>query len=373
MSKEEIRKLLGGYATNTLTESERSALFEAALDDQELFNALQQEQALKSLLADPATRAEVRQALDRPPVRNPRAAWRLRWWAWGGAVGAVAAAAVLLIVFRPTPATLGERPVQIASAEKPADAIAPPEGKSVPSESKTVTNRSLDAELKRQPRARVVSPSIETRGELAQNATPAPAPAPPPVIPPPVQFDAVQPLPQQGPGPTAQAQGGQVPSQGVVGGVAGSQAPPRSPLAAARISALSTGAKVNTATALHYSWLKRDANTNSFASESEADLEPGDLVRIQVSTTVAGRVILSRRNDSGEWQNVAEVTASANSTYAIPDAPIPVSGEAQRFRLTLDPVVPLAKDSESRTKTLAQTASPAPVSIEITLGGKRPN
>ena len=51
MTNEEIQKLLGGYATNTLTEAERKVLFEAALDNQELFNAMQQEEALKDLLS----------------------------------------------------------------------------------------------------------------------------------------------------------------------------------------------------------------------------------------------------------------------------------------------------------------------------------
>ncbi len=40
MTQDEIRKLLGGYATNALTADERRMLFEAALEDQELFNAL---------------------------------------------------------------------------------------------------------------------------------------------------------------------------------------------------------------------------------------------------------------------------------------------------------------------------------------------
>src|SRR5271154_3105316 len=97
MSKEQIRTLLGGYATNTLTETERSALFEAALDDQELFDALQQEQTLENVLADPVARAEVRQALDRAtPARS-------HWWIWGGAIGTVAATAVLVAVFWPRP------------------------------------------------------------------------------------------------------------------------------------------------------------------------------------------------------------------------------------------------------------------------------
>ena len=79
MSHEEIRKLLGGYATNTLTETERRALMEAAVDDQELFNALQDEEALRELLADPASREQVYQALR----QRPAARWR-GGWVWGG-------------------------------------------------------------------------------------------------------------------------------------------------------------------------------------------------------------------------------------------------------------------------------------------------
>src|ERR1017187_9537418 len=50
MSREEIQKLLGGYATDTLSEAERRALFEAAIEDQELFDALAKEQALRDVL-----------------------------------------------------------------------------------------------------------------------------------------------------------------------------------------------------------------------------------------------------------------------------------------------------------------------------------
>ena len=50
MRPEDIRKLLGGYATGTLTAEERQALFEAALDDQALFDALAKEQPLRDLL-----------------------------------------------------------------------------------------------------------------------------------------------------------------------------------------------------------------------------------------------------------------------------------------------------------------------------------
>jgi hypothetical protein len=64
----EIRRLLGGYATGTLTEEERNLLFSAALEDQELFNALADEEALRELLAEPATRQVLLEELQRQPV-----------------------------------------------------------------------------------------------------------------------------------------------------------------------------------------------------------------------------------------------------------------------------------------------------------------
>ncbi len=67
MHREEIEKLLGGYATGTLTESERKSLFEAALADQALFNALANEQALKDLLDDRRARRRLLQALEERP------------------------------------------------------------------------------------------------------------------------------------------------------------------------------------------------------------------------------------------------------------------------------------------------------------------
>jgi hypothetical protein len=75
--KDDIRKLLGGYATGTLTEDERKQLFEAAIHDQQLFEALADEEALKELLEDSAARAELLRATE-TPVFSPLAV--LREW-----------------------------------------------------------------------------------------------------------------------------------------------------------------------------------------------------------------------------------------------------------------------------------------------------
>ncbi len=110
---EEIRKLLGGYATDTLTESERAALFEAALEDQELFDALQNEDALRELLADPVSREQIRLAL-RPADVGRSPAWWRRGWLVSAASVAVAASIAIAVVRWQRPVVSPALAVQIA-------------------------------------------------------------------------------------------------------------------------------------------------------------------------------------------------------------------------------------------------------------------
>jgi hypothetical protein len=70
MTDEDIRKLLGGYATNTLSEEEQKALYEAALQDDKLFAALADEHALREMLDDPQARATLLRAVA-PPAARP--------------------------------------------------------------------------------------------------------------------------------------------------------------------------------------------------------------------------------------------------------------------------------------------------------------
>ena len=95
MTQDEIRRLLGGYATNSLSEGERTALFEAALDDQELFDALQNENALREALADPVTRAQVQAALQ--PAEPRRSFPWARAWLIGGLATAAAITIAIMI------------------------------------------------------------------------------------------------------------------------------------------------------------------------------------------------------------------------------------------------------------------------------------
>ncbi|MGH7166515.1 MAG: DUF4384 domain-containing protein [Nitrospiraceae bacterium] len=103
MDKKDLEQLLGGYATNTLTEEERKALFEAALRDQTLFDALANEQALKELLDGPRNRQRVLEALERADA-TAEWGWVARVATWfrrpaNLALAGSFATAVLVVVF----------------------------------------------------------------------------------------------------------------------------------------------------------------------------------------------------------------------------------------------------------------------------------
>jgi hypothetical protein len=113
MPQRDIEKLLGGYATDTLTEEERKELFAAALRDQTLFNALADEHALKEVLDDPRARRLLIDALKKKTTQRYWLENFLAWlrrpssWALAGSV-AVALLAITFVIRMaglPTPET----------------------------------------------------------------------------------------------------------------------------------------------------------------------------------------------------------------------------------------------------------------------------
>ncbi|HJV90659.1 MAG TPA: hypothetical protein VJ623_10170 [Holophagaceae bacterium] len=126
MTPHEAEQLLGGYATGTLTEAERSALFAAALAHQEVFDALMDEEALRELLADPATRAQLLAALAEPAKVVPF--WRRHPGALGLAASLLIAVTAGLAYLRTPPPPTPPLPVPSTPAPlppPPANAPAP--------------------------------------------------------------------------------------------------------------------------------------------------------------------------------------------------------------------------------------------------------
>jgi len=120
MTKDEARRLLGGYATGSLTEAERTALFQAAVEDQDLFDELAGEQVLKEVLDEPGARQRLIAVLERPK--------RQRAWLWVTAASTVAIAVVIgVVVSQRTPPPPPQQIAQVMKSPEPVNTpTAPP-------------------------------------------------------------------------------------------------------------------------------------------------------------------------------------------------------------------------------------------------------
>jgi hypothetical protein len=405
MTNEEVRRLLGGYATNSLNEVERKALFDAALEDQELFDALEDEQALKDLLDDQITRGQVRAALQGNVEMGPRA-WRGRWWTWSLAGVAAAALTIALIVKVNTPA-VSRQQVEMAMANKPASAMqAAPAPASTPARPPSPSE--MMARLARREREKKVEGRRSAKEELTHTAgdrkdMAADAQA---LLPPPpavaerqaagqseqsaLQLQKSQqalpqlaqaPLPAPAASNTIRDQGAAAQPRsaavttgalgGAIGGFAGAPAP------------------LKAGVGLSYSVLKRDQSGEFSKVDSNAAVRRGDAVRLMVSPSTSGYLNLYERDSSGAWQPVRlapskedGVRVNANTQYVVPEQPIDVKEQEQlRLVLSPEPVTAAAiSKPEARAKTSAKRAIEIqpqrprhdfPITVDITLTGKR--
>ena len=125
MTPEDARKLIGGYATGNLADEQRKALFAAALSEQELFDELVKEQALKELLDDPQSRQRLLDELRPSAERFPGG---IGVWRWAAAGSLALATVMIAVVMMRVPKTQQSAPVLTAtrqSAPAPSPMAAP--------------------------------------------------------------------------------------------------------------------------------------------------------------------------------------------------------------------------------------------------------
>jgi hypothetical protein len=349
MTPEQIRTLLGGYATNTLTESERKMLFEAALEDQELFNALHDEDALRALLADPASREAIRRALEEPARAKQSVFWPRRW-AFSTAAAAVAAGGLVTLAVwlkRLEPSLV---PVQVASQQ----AASKSEATSKEATSKQETPQSGIVGERRQEIKKKSLDAIRSAPPAPTSPPPtSPPPTPAPVIPAPVQVDAAREA---------------VPAQASFRAAV----TVASPLPAAVLKEFSAGYPANAP--LYSGPLVR---YSLFRTSPAAD-RAIDTARIDVFTGVAGYLALYQLDASGGSKRLypagtPAVFVAANSTSQIPSVPIPTSAAQEKLRLV---IVPAAEPTPTVVGALADTSqnamqkaaiAPTPLVVDIAL------
>lgn len=183
MKHAEAEKLLGGYATGTLTETERRTLFEAALEHQDLFDALADEEALRELLADPAARAHLLSAL--APGAPPKVVPFYRHPGLIGAAASLIVAATAGLAYLRSPGT----PLPAARQETAKSA---PAGAGKAGEAPVPAQPLAQAQAQLQPQQKPqLKPQAAPAGKVASAANPSePAPPLPVAAPPPAPLPA---------------------------------------------------------------------------------------------------------------------------------------------------------------------------------------
>ena len=337
MNREDIGKLLGGYATGTLTAEEREALMAAALDDQTLFDALADEQALRDLLADPAARAHLLAALgeSRPGLAARLAAW-WRKPAVMALAASVMAGAVALTVMRMSRPPVPDRPVQVALVRQPPlpEAAAPPAAAAPPPASVAAIAPAPEKPLaaKRKERhAAEPEPVPRQFRDMRPPPPPPPAMAPPP--PPAASAEGTAKLEARADKlaapPPAGVGGGVIGGVfgGVIGGVPGVSPPPPPALQAAAGAARSNGPRMLARTALVAArgpavgyTLLRQSETGAYEPlAAGSEVHTGDVVALRVEPREAGWLyVLAFRE--GVWQVIFSGKAEPGRTYAAPSA-----------------------------------------------------
>ena len=159
MTRQEAQNLLAGYATGSLSGAERRALFEAALQDQDLFEELAGEHMLKEILDQPGARERLIAALEPSPSRS---VWWMRRWPWAAAA-TILAIAIGVIVMSHT-RQLQQESQQIAQVLKTPETLVPQAATPVPA---PAPRRKLEAPTQPPP----AKPPAEVRSEpLADRA-----------------------------------------------------------------------------------------------------------------------------------------------------------------------------------------------------------
>ncbi len=346
MNREEIQKILGGYATGTLTPEERQALFAAALDDQDLFDALGREQSLRDLLRDPGAKAELLAALGTPKGGG--------FWAWlhsplvaGLAMACVAAVAVVSVWQGTQVKPLAPAPMIVAELKSPEKMKAP---ETKPLDAAPALRQDAPMRPKRESMVRRDATDAVTaatgKKEIAPTINAPAPPAPPPPAPPrgaalgtvteTVSVEptsqavsvSAQPLAKEKLTPEAralfygnglaQAKNALVPP--LIGGSAGAQSAGASMRAA-------TGKKDSAVSNLgvRVSILRGDVE-----SAVTTLLDPGESVRLKLTPNEDGFFYVAAR-EGDVWKMLASGPAQRLKPFETPPLPFTGSGQKQLY------------------------------------------
>lgn len=291
--------LLSGYAAGVLSSEEHAALMEAALRDQEVFDALADGEALRRLLADDGAKSRLLAVLE-----SPRATpWYRRPWTWAAAA-VPALAGLFLLVFLP-PRNPEPRLVAEARPNEAAQILEAPAAPPVPAAKTIKADAPAPAGLKRTSAsappvppphassespvpglAGAAAPTQEQSRELKEMvfATPITAPSPAPTLPP----SAVQETKKLADAPTAALQGSSFRQEGGLAPDVKQKADAL--LAAARQKNEAPASRDEQSEILKVEFLTRRSTDAAWTPVREDRVAVGDPLRLRITTTAAGEL-----------------------------------------------------------------------------------
>jgi hypothetical protein len=280
MNREDAEKLLGGYAAGNLTPPERDALFAAALEDQQLFDALVCEEPLRELLQDAAARRQLLANLEQAP--EP-------WYYRPLSPAAIAASAAALIAFA---LVVSWRPLPLRKPVTPVE-----------------------------PQIVTVRPEVKPFSALPDSLRPQPVPSPvprelppPPLLPsaaanPPLPLLAQTPAPPGPPAPNPRPVLGQsfIPSSSTV-------QPPLPNLSVTR-----TAAEIPLL-GLPHAILRKLPGGGLAEVNPQQVLDRDDEVVIRLQVSQVGYLYLMEKDAQNQWQPFATQRVLRPGSYTLPSA-----------------------------------------------------
>lgn len=333
MKPEDMVKLLGGYATGTLTGQEREALFHAALSNQELFNALADEQALKELLDDPDLRQQLLSRLQpaRPPFARRYALWLGRPAAWAVAGGAAVALVIAFIALRLSGPVLTPEPPLEAMRDTSA---APEAAYSVrtPASPKAAIRQETQAkqpepESKEQPSGVARTPEkpalmARSRRSVEREELPAPPPLQEPAVEQSAGGGAAGRFPAPAPPPPPAQMSQALPMAAQIRDVAGARelyyASQGRERAASNIKAKVASAVPRQTLGVRYSLLRSTGEGSYAEVDPRTILRTGEEIRLAVEPNEDGYLYVMLENTAGAWELLFNHRVERMTRYLIP-------------------------------------------------------
>ena len=389
MTPRDMEKLLGGYATNTLTAEERTALFDAALGNQALFDALADEQALKELLDDPSCRRQLLNVLE----EKPRASWLERFMAWAwqppmiAAASAVAVGVIVIASVKLIPRmterqqvvmTTAQKPIEDQQAQPAASAPAPnpaPQTSAAPEEKPAERREPAKAKQEAPPQ-----PEVAMARNQALPAAPAPAAAVPP--------GAAMPAPPPSPVQTADATQRNMPAI-VTPSARDIYYSPQAELStnafAARPQTAMRGGVARAGSAsmaavkipgVRYSIMKRGADEAFTETAPGSVFHAGDALRLRFEANQEGMVTVRQRDASGNWTTSLNARLRQGEPAYLPAEGalmLPQPGEIQLFvTFSREPQAGGRAEAVSATPNLQQSADHSTYVVNPKAGATAP-